>query len=217
MRDSVEYVTITQQTFAVATRSVQAQAAALPKKSAWAVVLDVDETLLDNSTFQLEGQAYNRAFDWNDWNAWTERRAAKPIPGAVEFVQAVRDAGGRVAFVTNRHEVTREATRDNLAAEGMWSDDDLLCLKTIDKAYNKRVRRTELRSGDGRCAWDGVEVKVLAYVGDTIHDFPEDGEDGSRATDFGTRFFILPNPMYGSWSGEVTRPDIKPRPLEEGR
>lgn len=216
MRDSVEYWTLTQQTFAVATRSVQEQAKALPKKSTWAVVLDVDETLLDNSTFQLEGQAYGRPFDWNDWNAWTERRAAQAIPGAVDFVTAVREAGGRVVFLTNRHEVTRDATRDNLASEGFWQDGDLLCLKTIDKAYDKRVRRTEVRTGEGRCAWEGEAVTVLAYVGDTMHDFPEDGEDGQRAEAFGQRFFILPNPMYGSWSREVTRESIKPRPLEEG-
>lgn len=208
VRDSVEFWTITRMIYAEAGEDVRAQSKALKKGERWAVVLDVDETVLDNSTYQLEQAAYGRSFDWGSWNAWTERRAATEIPGAVAFIDEVRAAGGRVVFLTNRHVSTEQATIDNLTRVGAWRTGDLTCLLTDDAAYTKRARRTEVREGKGACAFPDGGVKVLAYVGDTLHDFPETGEDGSRETDFGRRFFILPNPMYGSWSQKVTRPDL---------
>lgn len=212
VRDSVEYYTLTRMVYELAGDAVVAQAKGLKKGERWAVVLDVDETVLDNSTYQLEQAAYNRTFDWASWNAWTERRVATEVPGAVAFIDAVRGAGGQVVFLTNRHVSTGPATVDNLKRVGAWREGDLLCLLTDDEAYTKRVRRTELRDGKGACAFPDGGRRVLAYLGDTLHDFPETGEDGSRETDFGARFFILPNPMYGSWSGKITRPDLLSAP-----
>jgi predicted secreted acid phosphatase len=130
------------------------------------------------------------------------RRAdAGAVPGAGEFIAAVRRAGGRLAFVSGREESTLEATRRNLADLGLTRDGDLICLRDATGAYTKRQRRTEIRTGAGTCAWD-APVPVLVYVGDAMGDFPEaDEESGS----FGARYFLLPNPMYGSWERSVTR------------
>ncbi|MBW2255270.1 MAG: hypothetical protein JRI25_11800 [Deltaproteobacteria bacterium] len=205
VRDSAEYQALTRQTFHAATASVQTQAKDLRRRQAWAVVLDVDETTLDTSPYWLELAAYDRPFDWASWDAWCERRVAETVPGVEAFVHTVREAGGRVAYVTNRRDATREATIDNLRARGLWGDMDRICLLTEDPERTKRVRRTELREGHGPCGWEGEPMTVLAYLGDSLHDLPEDGEDGGFDDNLGVRSFVLPNPMYGGFEHGVTR------------
>jgi 5'-nucleotidase (lipoprotein e(P4) family) len=209
VRDSEEYWTLMQQVYRVAREAVLKSKDGIPRGTMWGVVLDVDETSLDNSIYQLDRSSYQVPFDSGSWNAWVRREQAPAVPGVVEFVKSVRGAGGRVAFVTNRDETVRDATRRNLAAVGLWQEGDRLCLQTDDKAYTKVVRRSELRKGTGRCAWEGQKFDVVAYVGDQMTDFPAAGEDGEMSggpAAFGVRYFLLPQPMYGAWTTRVTRP-----------
>ena len=206
MRDSAEYWTLARQTYRTAEQAVRNEHKNHKK---WAVVLDLDETVVDNSTYQIERKAYGETFELKSWNAWCERREAKAVPGAKEFIDAVRKMGGEVVYLSNRHVVTQEATIDNLKALDLWEKNDTICLKTDDEAYTKVVRRTELRSGQGDCNIKDKEMTVLAYLGDNIHDFPEEDEEaqeGGRDAQFGVRYFLFANPMYGSWSRRVTRP-----------
>lgn len=209
VRDAEEFRALTAATYRAATDQVLG--ARRRGREPWAVVLDIDETVLDNSVYWLELAAYDRRFDWASWDAWCERRVAEPVAGAAAFVAAVREAGGRVAWVSNRHDRTRAATVDNLRAHGLWSDADRLCLLTDDPAYTKRARRAELRDGAGACGWPGEPVSVAAWFGDTMADLPEDDEPGGpRAEALGRTLFVLPNPMYGSWEHGVTRGDLLP-------
>jgi 5'-nucleotidase (lipoprotein e(P4) family) len=202
MRDSEEYATLMRQVYREATDQAVAASGRLPSGGRWAVVLDVDETALDNSVYQLELAAYGTQFDSASWNAWVRKARAPAVPGVVEFLEAVRAVGGRVAFITDRDDGLVEPTRRNLASEGLWRDGDLLCPKSPDATYTKRARRTELRAGSGRCAFPSGSVTVLAYLGDNMHDFPESDEEAGV---FGERFFVLPNPSYGTWERAVTR------------
>lgn len=203
MRDSEEFSALTTQVWAHATQQLTARR----RRGAWTVVLDIDETVLDNTPYFLEMAAYDRAFDWPSWDAWCERRTAETVPGAAEFLRAVREAGGRVAYVSNRHERTRQSTVDNLRTHGLWTDTDRLCLLTDDETYTKRERRSQLREGRGACGWD-EPVQVALYAGDTMADLPEIDEDGGRWEQLGVRTFVLPNPAYGSWEHGVTRPGL---------
>lgn len=201
VRDSQEYVVLIRQVFRQAADVVREAARRQPRGLAWAVVLDLDETVMDNSVYQLERAAYALPFDTASWNAWVRRAAAGAVPGAGEFIAAVRQAGGRVAYISGREESVAEPTRANLAALSLWQDGDLLCLRDAAHTNTKRMRRSELRTGAGRCAWTGPTA-VLAYVGDAMGDFPAADEE---AGEFGVRFFILPNPLYGDWERGVTR------------
>ena len=206
MRDSAEYWTLARQTYRTAEQAVRNKHKNHKK---WAVVLDLDETVVDNSTYQIERKAYGESFEPKSWNAWCERREAKAVPGAKGFIDAVRKMGGHVVYLSNRHVVTQKATIDNLKALDLWEKNDTICLKTDDEAYTKVVRRTELRSGQGTCSINNKEMTVLAYLGDNIHDFPEvdeEAQEGGRDAQFGLRYFLFANPMYGSWSRRVTRP-----------
>jgi 5'-nucleotidase (lipoprotein e(P4) family) len=222
VRDSEEYAVLVRQVYRVAAGRLPEAVRQLPRGSAWAVVLDVDETALDNSAYELERATYGIPFNDPSWNAWVERREAGALPGVGEFIRTVRAAGGRVAWVTNRDEAVREATRANMEAHGIWAAGDLLCLqRAADTAYTKARRRAELESGAGACAWAGARPRVLAFVGDAMGDFPAPdeaiaagGATGEEA--FGTRFFLLPNPMYGRWVARVTRGPL-PRHAAPGR
>ena len=207
VRDSAEYVALVRQVYRQATGAVRAALERRGPGRDWGVVLDIDETALDNSVYQLERAAYGTPFDDVSWNAFVRRMQSPAVPGVVDFVNAVRAAGGRVTWISNRDDATREETRQNMAHVGLWNEDDRLCLQT-EKAYTKAIRRREVSTGTGACAWAGRPVEVLAFVGDQVGDFPAAGEDlpdAGRDEALGTRFFLLPDPMYGSWTTRVTR------------
>lgn len=206
VRDAAEYATLTRQIFRQALEAARRGRDSVGK-APWGVVLDVDETTLDNSVYELERLAYRLPFDQQYWTAWVERREAGMVPGVLGFVDGVRALGGRVAYVTNRDEIHRDATRANLEAFGLFKAGDLLCPRG-DSTDTKARRRAEIARGDGTCSWPGRKVGVLVYVGDAMGDFPAAGEplpDAGRDEAFGSRFFLLPNPMYGGWVRKVTR------------
>jgi 5'-nucleotidase (lipoprotein e(P4) family) len=205
MRDSEEYATLARQVYRLAGDAVTRAAAG--RQGPWAVVLDVDETTLDNSTYQLERAAYGLPYDDQSWAAWVMRRTAPAVPGVTGFVQAVRQSGGHVAWITNRSASLVEPTRDNLKAVGAWTDDDRLCLQKNSQDL-KAARRREVMTGAGDCSWPGTPMSIVVFVGDQLGDFPDAAEripdTGSDAA-FGRTCFLLPNAMYGAWTTRVTR------------
>jgi 5'-nucleotidase (lipoprotein e(P4) family) len=89
VRDSEEYAALTRQVYRLASDAVQRSSQTASNRR-WAVVMDIDETALDNSTYQLDRASYGLPFDDASWNAWVLRRAAAAIPGVVPFIAAVR-------------------------------------------------------------------------------------------------------------------------------
>jgi 5'-nucleotidase (lipoprotein e(P4) family) len=213
MRDSEEYAALARQTYRVAGEAV-ARSAAAAGRQPWSVVLDIDETALDNSTYQLERAAYGLPFDAPSWAAWIARREAGAVPGVLDFVTLVRHNGGHVAWITNRDAAAADATRANLQALKLWDDDDRLCPQKTPQ-HTKAMRRAELVSGKGDCAWSGIVMRVVAFVGDQTGDFPDAAEHipGTGTDDaFGRICFLLPNSMYGGWVTAVTRVRRPPPP-----
>lgn len=167
-----------------------------------AVVVDVDETVLDNSPYQVWAIRHGRTFNERDWKAWTARAEAKALPGALEFLSYAASEGCEVFYITNRDQDEREATLKNLRDRGFpWADEEHLLLRegSSDKtARRKRVTDTHT---------------VLLYVGDQLRDVDERFKD--RSMDHGKglvdtlsasvlgSFIMLPNPMYGTWRDAV--------------
>jgi len=212
MRDSEEYATLTRQVYRSAGDAVDRGASAV--SGPWAVVMDIDETTLDTTTYSLERAAYGLPFDDASFRAWTERRQATPIPGVVGFISHIRQVGGHIAWISNREAAVIDATRDNLKWIGLWNDDDRLCLQKTPE-HTKAQRRRELISGQGECSWPNRPIRVVAFVGDQLGDFPDASEGIPNAGDdnsFGRTCFLLPNSMYGPWTTHVTRvvPHVKP-------
>lgn len=165
----------------------------------WAVILDADETVLDNSRHERLLADHNESFSEAEWSRWVRERAATAIPGAVEFTKQVHALGGRVAIVTNRADSLCGPTRENLRAIGVTAD-VVLCQPAKESDKNPRFERLRTGTADPNVP----PLTVVEWVGDNIQDFPRltqaIRDRPSMYADFGVRFFLLPNPMYGSWT-----------------
>jgi 5'-nucleotidase (lipoprotein e(P4) family) len=195
-RSAAEHRAIFLQTYRAAAEALRGPSEGRTPGS-WGVILDADETVLDNSLFQLRLARSGRSYDERIWNDWVREEAAPALPGAVEFVSLVRDLGGRVAIVTNREMVVCDETRRNLAAVGVHAD-AVLCR---DETGDKNPRFDAVIRGEGT----GMPpIDVVLWVGDNIGDFPGGSQALKTAPPgaleaVGRRWFVLPNPMYGSW------------------
>lgn len=175
------------------------RAAAVDYDGAWGVILDADETVLDNSTYQLRRARLGLGYTSESWNDWVREEAAPVLPGAAAFIREVKQLGGSVAIVTNRDEAVCEETRRNLSDVGVAAD-VVLCRQPGPSSKEGRFHAVE----EGTTPAGLPPLRVVAWVGDNIQDFPggsqalRDAETDALA-DFGARFFVLPNPMYGSW------------------
>ena len=198
-RASAERRALSLQTYRLATAALERRAAGLPAGS-WAVILDADETVIDNSPYQQELARRRATFDAASWNAWVMRGAAAALAGAPEFTRRARDLGGRVVIVTNRDEAQCDATRANLQRVAIAAD-AVLC-KTDPSNSFKDVRFEAVAAGTPPSPLP--PLRVVMWVGDNIQDFPRLRQAIRSASDsafaeFGDRFIVLPNPMYGSW------------------
>jgi 5'-nucleotidase (lipoprotein e(P4) family) len=196
-RNSAEHDAIYVQTYRWAGERLR-ELAARERRGTWAVIMDADETVLDNSMYQFRRNPQNQPYTAESWTAWVNERAAPATPGAVEFTRLVHELGGRVAIVTNRDEVHCPATRENLQRVNI-AFDVALCRANGQSDKNPRFAQVANGTGTGLPA-----LKVLMWVGDNIQDFPALGQDvrnqGPQAyAAFGNNFVVLPNPMYGSW------------------
>jgi 5'-nucleotidase (lipoprotein e(P4) family) len=203
VRTAAEHDALFYQVFRSARERV-ATLAAGRRAGTWAVIADADETLVDNSEYQRRRIPFGGTFDNTSWNAWVRERAAAPLPGAVEYVSAVRALGGRVIVVTNRDEVVCDDTRANLAAIRLMVD-LVLCRATTS---NKNPRFEAVQSGAASPQLPPLEV--IQWVGDNIQDFPRvtqaiRGGGPETFALFGDRYFVLPNPMYGSFENNRPR------------
>lgn len=192
IRQSTEYKTLCEQLFCQATVAILKSVKTEKSFDNLAVVVDLDETVLDNSLYQVERWKAGLSFTQDSWSDWVNRKEAGLVPGAKEFLIAVRKKGVRVVFLSNRMNQNLEPTRGNLRLLGVLDPDDLFLLR-LDKDDLKGVRRKEVTEGTGRMKKVGP-LRVVGYVGDQMGDFPSD-----RKKEFGKMNFLLPNPMYGKW------------------
>ncbi len=177
----------------------------LPKdrrKMPRAIIVDIDETVLDNSPGQAYGYKNGLAFNLPDWYKWGEMRKAPAVPGAVEFLNYAVAKGVKVFFISNRDEVQKQATIDNLRAAGFKDvGDENVFLR--EKESGKDARRAKVEA----------KHRVVMLVGDNLDDFTSAFEKKSVAerfaetdkdkAEFGRRFIVLPNAMYGTWENAI--------------
>lgn len=196
-RFSAEYRALARQAFHVAEDRLPELSRGLARNE-WAVILDADETVLDNSEYQQRRALLDSAYTAASWTAWVNERAAGAGPGAPEFTRHVRAAGGRVVIVTNRTLAECDATRANLRSVGIETD-AVLCQPPGESDKNPRFERV----AKGTAVPGMPPLHVVAWLGDNILDFPgmiqAVRNDPRALAEFGVRYFILPNPMYGSW------------------
>ena len=189
---SREYKAVCLQTYANAGEKVTA--AAKKQKGPWAIVMDLDETVLDNSGYQRRLEMSGEAYSQESWEKWVIEEKSTLVPGAKEFIAKLRKLpDGRIIFISNRYARNTGHSQANLKKLGLLSTDNDIYLLRKEKADTKTIRQKEVLQGTGRMKEHGA-FKVLAWFGDAAHDVPDDPK-----LKWGTHKFMLPNPVYGNW------------------
>ena len=161
------------------------------------VIVDADETVLDNSAFQGHELKKGVSYVQSDWTAWTALAQADTVPGALSFLKFAAAKNVEVFYVTNREEADRIGTLKNLQKFGFPNADEAhLLLKTTTS--DKEPRRQKIAE----------KYNILLLCGDNLSDFSNvfyrEAKNTKEQVDlmqnqFGKRFIVLPNPMYGDW------------------
>ena len=215
MQQSGEYRALAYQAFNLATLAYDQ--AKVKKGQKKAVVVDLDETMIDNSPHAAWQVLNGQPFNPETWTRWVQAKQARAIPGAVDFAHHVIKRGGKIYYVSNRKTGEEyQPTVDNLKALGFPDvNEQTLLLK--DKSSNK----------DERFAVPEAQgYRVVVYVGDNLGDFA--GEPTYRKSnaerrafvdthrrDFGVKYVILPNPSYGDWEAGLADGYHKLTPQEQ--
>ena len=162
-----------------------------------AIIVDADETVIDNSAFQVrmivDGEQYSSDFD-----NWVKSAEGKAIPGSLDFLNYAHENGCEIYYISNRKLHHMGGTLKNLQLLGFPQAEESHILLKNDTS-NKGIRRDQVSK----------DYFVVMLIGDNLIDF----EDVFRQKnieeryssvekfkdEFGKRFIVLPNPMYGEW------------------
>ncbi len=176
------------------TENLEASKSKLPK----AVIVDIDETMLDNSPYEVYLIKHNLTHKRKLWDHWVQMAKAQALPGALDFTKFAKQNNVEVFYISNRNVRNLVPTMKNLRYRGFpYADSAHILLE--DTTSDKSPRREIVAS----------KYDVIMLVGDNLRDFDEIFKDrtdnfGFKTVDnnkklFGSKYFILPNPMYGQW------------------
>lgn len=170
-----------------------------------AVVLDIDETVLDNSYYEAYMAAEGTSFSDSTWALWTSKADATEVPGAIDFLKYAREIGVEIIFISNRYPSELESTMQNMQKLGFPEiSSENFFLKEKDASSCKKERR-ELVS---------EKYEIIMLVGDNMGDFAENFDERKTAGDMisetdeivdllGSKYIVLPNPTYGTWEKPI--------------
>lgn len=164
----------------------------------FAIITDIDETVLDNSPYNAKLIQKNEEHTSEEWDRWSALQNARAIPGSQEFLKYANSQGIEIFYVSNRHQREMEWTIRNMVKVGFpFADERHLLLRS--ESSSKETRFDKVRESH----------TVLLYLGDNLSDFGEvyrspSTDKRNHAADlmednWGKNFIVLPNPMYGDW------------------
>lgn len=177
-----------------------------------AVILDLDETVLDNAPFEARLIAQHTTFNLPMWEQWVQEASAQAVPGAAAFIAEAQEKGVAVFVISNRAAHQEPSTMRNLEKLGisLSTEPDALLLEGEPPFHwppNKSNRRRYLAE----------RYRILLLIGDDLADFVDGARDKpehrialARQHDhrWGRSWFLLPNPMYGTWETSLAPPDL---------
>ena len=221
-QSSAEYEALTRQVYRVARENLDLAladphwSAALEQTGDYtglppAVVLDIDETILDNTRFEVRIIRRLGKYSQASFADWCREADAPAIPGAKEFLDYAAERNVAVFYYSARRENLRDCTARNLHA---------LQLPLVDES---RLLLNDGTSKSAHRAMIAGNFRILLLVGDNLHDFVDGSRtDPSRRRDlarrhadrWGREWMVLPNPMYGHWESSFYEFDYK-LPREE--
>lgn len=202
-QQSGEYQALTHQAFNSARLAFDQAKVAPGKKKA--VVVDLDETMLDNSPYSGWQAQQGQPFAAATWAKWSQAQQAGAVPGAVQFARYVNSHQGTMFYVSNRKQSEYAATLANMQKLGFTGMSEKTVLLSGDTS-NKQARFDAIKNA-------GYDIVV--YAGDNLNDFgaatyhKDNAQRRAFVADnqskFGTEFIVLPNPLYGDWESGMAQ------------
>jgi len=206
-QNAAEVDALYQQGYNVATNKLK-ELLKQPTNKPYSIVLDIDETVLSNIPFQVKMIKDGTAFNPKLWDEWVQKAEATPVAGAKEFLQFADKNKVQIYYISDRTDAQVDITIKNLEAQGLpvQGRDHLMFKKEGDKS--KEGRRQEVLK----------HTNLVMLFGDNLVDFAEFSTKSEADRDkmfeqlkaeFGDKFIIFPNPMYGSWESAVYQGEKK--------
>ena len=193
---SGEYRALTYQAYNIAKEKIERELENKHNRKR-AVVFDIDETLLDNSYGGASEIKEGLSWKESHFADWVKLKKAVAIPGALDFIKFLVDRQVEVFYISNRRVEMYDDTMTNLVAQGFPVKKQNLML--MGNEHTKEPRRQEVLK----------KYDIVMLVGDNLTDFHQAFEKKSVAernalvdqmrSEFGQRFIMLPNPLYGDW------------------
>lgn len=167
-----------------------------------AIVMDLDETVLDNSPYNGWLIENNKTYNAESWTEWCNLAKAELVPGALEFIEKAKNQGIKIMYISNRSVDDLEATISNLQNSGITVDRSNVLLKTEN---SEKIKRREQVMGS---------YNIVMLIGDNLADFTDAFDQElsinerkvlieKYRNDFGKKFIVLPNVMYGDWENTL--------------
>jgi 5'-nucleotidase (lipoprotein e(P4) family) len=167
--------------------------------SSKAIILDLDETVIDNSPYNAQLILENKDYTPQTWKNWVEKKNATLVPGAKDFLDFATEKGFNIFFISNRSKEYILETSENLQSKGIEIQESNYLLK--DNSSSKVDRRNFVSS----------KLDIIMLIGDNLADFTDELDKELTVKErkhlintefneyFGYRYIILPNIMYGNW------------------
>ncbi|MDC3132643.1 5'-nucleotidase, lipoprotein e(P4) family [Flavobacteriaceae bacterium] len=198
-QNAAEYKALSHQAFNIATKKILNFEPVNEKPLA--IITDIDETVLDNSPYSGMQIKNDLDYDKNDWIEWGKLKKAKGLPGAVKFFNLADSLGIEVFYISNRYQVQLAETIENLELLNLPNaDSNHVFLRT--NTSEKQERRDRVLN----------DFNIIFYMGDNLSDFSSVFDNQNAASrnesvdkmseEFGTKFIVFPNPMYGDWESK---------------
>ena len=198
---AAEYRALCLQAFNIAGLRVNENVSASTGKPK-AIITDIDETILDNSSYEVHQTLQGKDYESASWYEWTGMSKADTVPGAPSFLKYAASRGVTIFYITNRDEKERAGTLLNLKKFGLPNADDAHLIMRQGTS-SKEARRQQV----------AATHDIILLLGDNLADFSSmfdkrplnerEQNTNNLSAEFGKKFILIPNPVYGDWESVV--------------
>lgn len=167
-----------------------------------AIITDIDETVLDNSAYEAHQTLQGKENEYESWMLFSGMSIGDTVPGVATFLKYAASKGVTIFYITNRGEKERSGTLLNLQKFNLPNTDDAHFFPLQNISSKEERRQIVAKTYD-----------VILLIGDNLADFSgmfDHKPMGERlqntnilATEFGNRFIVIPNPVYGDWESSL--------------
>jgi len=164
-----------------------------------AIVLDLDETVVDNSALLVRDMENCEDYTtWDTWSNWEIKGHPTLIPGSKAFIDEANNAGFNIYYVSDRYSENKPSTINTLKLLGLPQAEDshVLLYGTPKEARRQTIAK---------------EHKIVMLLGDSLPDLASEFKNKkdtaynrelveNNVQHLGVDWFVLPNASYGAWT-----------------